>query len=196
MKKLFLPILAVLLFTGCAKESPEGSLLGRGQEYSVEALSFRTELDTDTNNPNNVSIDDSEYDAHMYIFCGNHTREGIPSFEEQYSGMIDDYVRMDGYAKGWTVNHSLEEKVVTIDGHEAEAMSLTVEMYRPERGRSWYFVEQAYLFAGGKCYMLQYIYDTMRDDLKYTYDPKRDNADINEIKQRALTMYDHITVNA
>ena len=81
---------------------------------------------------------------------------------------------LDGYAEGWTVNHSLEEKVVTIDGHEAGAMSLTVEMYRPERGRSWYFVEQAYLFDGGKCYMLQYIYDTMRDDLKYTYDPERD----------------------
>ena len=67
MKKLFLPILAALLLTGCAKESYKGSLLGRGDEYSVEALSFRTEFDTDTKNPNNVSVNDSEYDWHMYI---------------------------------------------------------------------------------------------------------------------------------
>ena len=174
--------------------STEGSLLGRGDSYTRGAVSFRTELDV-SENLHSTHISDKAYDGSFAVYCDEYAPEDIPSFQEQYQGIINNYMDFDGYQEGWTADYTLDERTVMIDGHEAEAMTLVIEAYRPERGRSWYFVEEAHLFVGGKFYAVQYIYDTMRDDLVYTYDPERDDADIDEIKQRALTMYDWITIN-
>lgn len=173
--------------------SPEGSLLGRGDRYSRGAVSFRTELKA-SEDLNSTHVSDTEYDGSFAVFCEDYAPEDIPSFVEQYQGHINTYMSFDGYQEGWTANYTLDERTVMIDGHEAKAMTLVIEAYRPERGRSWYFVEEAQLFVDGKFYAIQYIYDTMRDDLSYTYDPERDDADIDKIKQRALTMYDLITI--
>ena len=174
--------------------SPEGSLLGRGEGYSRGAVSFRTELDVSVN-LNSTHVRDKEYDGSFSVCCEEYSPEDIPSFQEQYQGIINNYMDFDGYREGWTADYTLDERTVMIDGHEAEAMTLTIETYRPEYGRSWYFVEEAHLFVNGKFYAIQYVYDTMQDDLSYIYDPEKDDTDIDEIKQRALTMYDWITIN-
>lgn len=196
MKKTFLGVIAaVTLLTGCvAKISPEGSLLGRGESYTCGAVSFSTELDV-SENLHSTHISDKAYDGSFAVYCGEYAPEDIPSFQEQYQGIINNYMGFDGYQEGWTADYTLEEKTVMIDGQEAEAMTLVIEVYRPEYGRSWYFAEEARLFIDSEFYAVQYIYDTMRDDLAYTYDPERDDTDIEEIKQRALTMYDWITIN-
>ena len=174
--------------------SPEGSLLGCGERYTRGAISFRTELEVNEY-LNSAHVRDTEYDGSFAVFCEDYAPEDIPSFEEQYQGYINTYMELDGYQEGWTADYTLDEKTVTIDGHEAEAATLTVEVYRPEFGYSWYFAEEARLFIDGKFYGVRYEYDTMRDDLSYAYASKQDNTDITEIKQRALTMYDWITIN-
>lgn len=174
--------------------SPEGSLLGRGESYTRGAVSFSTELDV-SENLRSTHISDKAYDGSFAVYCEEYAAEDIPPFQEQYQGIINNYMGFDGYQEGWTADYTLEEKTVMIDGQEAEAMTLVIEVYRPEYGRSWYFAEEARLFIDSEFYAVQYIYDTMRDDLAYTYDPERDDTDIEEIKQRALTMYDWITIN-
>ncbi len=174
--------------------SPQGSLLGRGESYTRGAISFRTEQDV-SENLNSTHVRDTEYDGSFAVFCEDYAPEDIPSYQKQYQGHINSYMEFDDYQEGWTADYTLDERTVMIDGHEAEAMTLVIEAYRPERGRSWYFVEEAHLFVDGKFYAVQYIYDTMRDDLAYTYDPERDDTDIDKIKQRALTMYGWITIS-
>ncbi len=194
-KALFGLLAAIMLLTGCAeKTSPEGSLLGRGESYTRGAFSFCTELDV-SENLHSTHIIDKAYDGSFAVYCEEYAPEDIPSFQEQYQGLINNYMGFDGFQEGWTADYTLDEKTVMIDGHEAEAMTLVIEVYRPGYGCSWYFAEEARLFIDGEFYAVQYIYDTMRDDLAYTYDPERDDTDIEEIKQRALTMYDWITIN-
>lgn len=176
------------------KLSPDGSLLGRGASYNCGALSFRTELDV-SESASSTGVRDKNYDGSFAVYCEEYAPEDIPSFQDQYQGLINNYMDFDGFQEGWTADYTLDEKTVMIDGHEAEAMTLVVEVYRPEYGHSWYFVEEARMFIDGKFYAVQYIYDTMRDDLAYTYDPERDDTDIQEIKQRALTMYEWISIN-
>lgn len=187
MKRLFIAAAVTVLLSGC-------SAVDNSRVYTLNSLSFRTELEV-TENVDSIHVKDEAYDGVFSIFC-ERSSENIPSFEEYYQGLIDQYMSMDKLADGWTADYCMDEKTVMIDGTPTQAKSLEISLYRPEVGCSRYYVEEVRLELGEELYGIRYVYDTMLDDVEYNYDPEHDNDDIQEVKDRAALMYENIQINS